>query len=153
MNDIAEEANVTTSLLYFYFKSKDDLVIETLRSIAADMDAEAAKAASPAEMAATVGDALIDRPAFARIIAWFVLEGRSIADEMGDQPFLRRLTTTLAAKDSQDPHTEAGTAVAVLLAAALFSDNVNAALGRSGRDERIPAALGELINQMLNPQS
>jgi AcrR family transcriptional regulator len=153
VNDIAQEASVTTSLLYFYFKSKDDLVIETLRSIASDMDAQAAEAASPAEMAVTVGTALVDRPAFARIIAWFVLEGRLIPGEMGDQPFLRRLMTTLTVGGTRDPHTEAGVVVAVLLSSAFFSGGINAALRRSVEDERLSEALGELIAHMLHPQS
>jgi AcrR family transcriptional regulator len=152
VTDIANEANVTTSLLYFYFKSKDDLVLETLRSIASDMDTRAAEAASPAGMAVNVRNALIDRPAFARIIAWFVLEGRSIAYEMGDQPFLRRLMATLAADDSHDPQTEAGAVVAVLLSSAIFAGGINTALGRDSGDERLAEALGELIDRALSPR-
>jgi len=149
VNDIAQEANVTTSLLYFYFQSKDDLVIATLRSIASDMDALAAGAANPREMAAVVKRSLSDRPAFARIIAWFVLEGRPIAEEMGDQPFLRRLMMTLAADDSDDPHTEAGAVVAMLLANAFLSGGINSALGRDGDDERLVKALDDSIDTIL----
>jgi AcrR family transcriptional regulator len=152
VTDIANEANVTTSLLYFYFKSKDDLVLETLRSIASDMDAQAAAAERADEMVVNVRRALVDRPAFARIIAWFVLEGRSIAHEMGDQPFLRRLMTALAADDSQDPQTEAGAVIAVLLSTALFAGSVNTALGRDSGDERLTEALGELIDNVLSPR-
>jgi AcrR family transcriptional regulator len=71
--EIAREANVTTSLLYFYFQSKDDIILATLRWIASDLDAVAA---TPGEMAAAVSHALIDRAALARILAWLVLEGR-----------------------------------------------------------------------------
>jgi AcrR family transcriptional regulator len=152
VTDIAREANVTTSLLYFYFTSKDDLVVQTLRSIASDMDARAAEAASPAEMAVNVSNALKDRPAFARIIAWFVLEDRSITREIGDQPFLRRLTTTLAADESNDPHTEAGAVVAVLLSAAFFAGSINTALGRDSEDERLAEALDELTARALSPR-
>ena len=149
VNNIADEANVTTSLLYFYFKSKDDIVLATLRSIASDMDAVAATAATPGEMAAVVSRSLKNRPAFARIIAWFVLEGRSIAQEMGDQPFLRRLMTTLATDESDDPQTEAGAVVATLLANAFFSSGINVALGREPTDERLVNALDDAIGRAL----
>lgn len=151
VTDIAREANVTTSLLYFYFKSKDDVVLATLRSIASDMDALALAAANPRDMAMVVRRSLADRPSFARIIAWFVLEGRSIADEMGEQPFLRRLMTTLAADESTDPHTQAGAVVAVLLANAFFSGGISEALGRDSDDQRLPGALDELITAVLSP--
>jgi len=149
VNDIAQEANVTTSLLYFYFESKDDLVIATLRSIASHMDAVAAGAATPGEMAAVVSRSLKDRPAFARIIAWFVLEGRSIAQEMGDQPFLRRLMTTLATNESDDPQTEAGAIVAILLANTFFSGGINVALGRERSDQKLVKALDDAIGRAL----
>jgi AcrR family transcriptional regulator len=149
VNDIAQEANVTTSLLYFYFESKDDLVIATLRSIASDMDAVAAGAATPGEMAAVVSRSLKDRPAFARIIAWFVLEGRSVAQEMGDQPFLRRLMTTLATNESDDPQTEAGAIVAILLANTFFSGGINVALGRERSDQKLVKALDDAIGRAL----
>lgn len=153
VNDIAQEANVTTSLLYFYFGSKDDLVIATLRSIASDMDALAAGSVDHREMVAVVSRSLTDRPAFGRIIAWFVLEGRPIAKEMGDQPFLRRLVATLAANESDDPHTEAGAAVVILLASAFLSGDINSALGRDSDDERLTKALDDSIGGILMGQA
>ena len=152
VNDIAREANVTASLLYFYYQSKDDVVIATLRSIASDMDALAAQAASPGEMAVAVSDALIERPAFARILAWFVLEGRSIATEMGDQPFLRRLVGTLATGKADDPLSQAGTVVAMLLANAFFSSGINSALGRDGDDHRLRDASKDAVLSVLDDQ-
>jgi AcrR family transcriptional regulator len=150
--EIAREANVTTSLLYFYFQSKDDIILATLRWIASDLDAVAANAATPGEMAAAVSHALIDRPAFARILAWLVLEGRGLTEEMGDHPFLRRLMTTLAMGPSDDPHTQAGTVVAVLLSHALFAGDINGALGRRHDDRRLPKALDGLIATVLDTQ-
>lgn len=152
VNDIAHEADVTTSLLYFYFQSKDDVVLATLRSIASDLDALAGGATGPADMATVVSMSLSDRPAFARIIAWLVLEGRSITEEMGDNPFMRRLVMTLAAGEAEDPHTQAGAAVALLLANAFFSGGINMALGRERDDERLSDALDDSIVGMLTDQ-
>jgi AcrR family transcriptional regulator len=151
--EIARDANVTTSLLYFYFQSKDDIILATLRRIASDLDAVAAELSDPNEMATAVSNALIDRPAFARILAWLVLEGRGLTEEMGDHPFLRRLITTLAIGESTDPHTQAGTVVAILLANAFFAADISEALGRASGDERLPGALDELIATVLIPQA
>ena len=151
--DIAGEARVTTSLLYFYFESKDDIILATLRSIASDLDAVAAETTAPVEMATAVSNALMDRPAFARILGWLVLEGRVIAKEMGDHPFLARLMTTLTTDESTDPPTQAGTVVALLLANAFFSGAISEALERESDDERLPGALDELISTVLTPQA
>ncbi|MCL1588407.1 MAG: TetR family transcriptional regulator [Actinomycetia bacterium] len=151
--DIVREANVTTSLLYFYFASKDEIILATLRSIASDLDELAAEVSSPNEMATAVSSSLMDRPAFARILAWLTLEGRAVTKEMGDHPFLARLMTTLATDESTDPHTQAGSVVAVLLANAFFSGGISEALGRQRDDERIPGALDELISTVLTPQA
>ena len=150
--DIAQEASVTTSLLYFYFESKDDIILATLRWIASDLDAVAAKVTTPGEMAAAVSGALIDRPAFARILAWLVLEGRSLTEVMGDHPFLRRLMSTLSIGGSEDPHTQAGTVVAVLLSSAFFAGGINVAIERQHDDQRLPEALDGLIVTLLDSQ-
>jgi len=149
--DIAREANTTTSLLYFYFESKDDIVIATLRWIASDLDAMAA-GATPSEMATVVSRLLSARPAFVRIISWLILEGRSVTEEMGDHPFLRRLLVSLSADNSDDAHTQAGAVVAVLLSNALFSGDINAAIGRKGDDHQLSDALDGCIAALLNPQ-
>jgi AcrR family transcriptional regulator len=151
--DIARDANVTTSLLYFYFPSKDDIVLATLRSIASDLDSVATELSGPNEMATAVSRALLRRPAFARILAWLVLEGRGLTKEIGDHPFLRRLMTTLATNKSTDPQTQAGTVVAILLANAFFGGGISETLGRERDDERLPGALDELIATVLTPQT
>lgn len=145
VREIASEAGVTTSLLYFYFASKHDIIVATLRSVGSEMDEAAANTRGAREMAAEVSRLLIERPAFSRIIAWLILEGRSITDEMGDHPFMRRLMTAFAENDAEDPHTRAGVVVTMLLANALFHRGVNVALGRPSDDERLIQALDRVV--------
>ena len=145
VREIASEAGVTTSLLYFYFESKDDIIVATLRSVASEIDAAVASVGGAEEMTAEVGRLLIERPAFSRIIAWLILEGRSITEEMGDHPFTRRLMTAFAEDDAGDPHTRSGVIVTMLLANALFHGGVNVALGRSSDDERLIQALDQAV--------
>jgi AcrR family transcriptional regulator len=152
VNDIAHEAGVTTSLLYFYFESKDELILVTLRSIATEMNALAAGTTEPGEMAATVSRSLRDRPAFARILAWLVLEGRSITQGMGGHPFLERLVATLATNQAGDPITTAGAVVAMLLSNALLTPGINVALGRDADDARLVEALDASIAAALTAQ-
>jgi AcrR family transcriptional regulator len=145
VREIASEAGVTTSLLYFYFASKDDIIVATLRSVGSEIDAAVASAGGAREMAAEVGRLLIERPAFSRIIAWLILEGRSVTEAMGDHPFMRRLMTVFAEYDAEDPQTRAGVVVTMLLANALFHGGVNVALGRSSDDERLIQALDRVV--------
>ena len=152
VNDIAHEAAVTTSLLYFYFESKDELILATLRSIATEMDALAAGTTEPGKMAAAVSKSLHDRPAFVRILVWLVLEGRSMTQEMGGHPFLQRLVATLATNEADDPITNAGAVVAMLLSNALLSPGINVALGRDADDMRLVDALNASIATALTTQ-
>jgi hypothetical protein len=70
---------------------------------------------------------------------------------MGDHPFMRRLIMTLAENESEDPLTQSGAVVALLLSNALLVGGINSALGRERDDERLPDALNELIAAALNP--
>jgi AcrR family transcriptional regulator len=151
--NIASEADVSTSLLYFYFDSKDDLIIATLRSIGTEVDAIAATADGPEGMATVVTQFFIERPAFPRIIAWLVLEGREITEEMGDHPFMRRLIATFSENDADDPHTQAGIVVMMLVANSFFYATANAALGRAASDQRLIRAFDRTIVTYATGQS
>lgn len=140
VRQIAAEAGVTTSLLYFYFKSKDDIILATVRSISAEIDAAVAGHEGVGEISSATSRMLAAHPAFPRLLAWLVLEGRSFS-ELRDDPFLNRLAGMFAADDSTDPETDAGAVVTMLLGNALFRGDINAALGRHSDDERLIEAL------------
>ena len=140
VRQIAAEAGVTTSLLYFYFKSKDDIVLATVRSLSAEIDAAVAGQEGVGEISSATSRMLAEHPAFPRLLAWLILEGRSFA-ELSDDPFLNRLAGMFAADNSTDPNTDAGAVVTMLLGNALFRGDINAALGRQSDDERLIEAL------------
>jgi AcrR family transcriptional regulator len=142
VRQIAAEAGVTTSLLYFYFKSKDDIILATVRSISARIDVAVAKHTEVGDISSATSRMLAKHPAFPRLLAWLILEGRSFS-ELSDDPFLNRLVRMFAVGDSSDPDTDAGAVVAMLLGNALFRGNINAALGRPGDDERLIQALDQ----------
>jgi AcrR family transcriptional regulator len=144
VRQIASEARVTTSLLYFYFKSKDDLILATVRSIASEIDVAVAGADGVGAIASAVSRALAERPAFPRLLAWFVLEGRGFA-ELSDDPVLERLVAAFTSDGAPDAHTHAGVAVTLLLGNALLGGAVNEGLERSSHDERLIQALDRAL--------
>jgi len=144
VRQIAAEAGVTTSLLYFYFKSKDDIVLATVRSMSAEIDAAVAGEADIEDMVSAVSRQLAMRPAFPRLLAWLVLEGRPLG-ELSDDPFLGRLATVFSQRDSADPLTDAGAVVTMLLGNALYRGDVNTAIERSAVDGRLTDALDRAV--------
>jgi len=140
VRQIAAEAGVTTSLLYFYFKSKDDIVLATVRSISTEIDSAVAGHEGVGDISSATSRMLAKHPAFPRLLAWLVLEGRSFA-ELSDDPFLNRLGRMFAAQGSSDPDTDAGAVVTMLLGNALFRGDINAALERPSDDRRLIEAL------------
>lgn len=143
VRQIAAEAGVTTSLLYFYFESKDDIVLATVRSMSAEIDAAVAGEADIEAMTSTVSRLLASRPAFPRLLAWLVLEGRA-SENLTDYPFLGRLSTMFSQRGSPDPRTDAGVVVMTLLGTALFRGATNVALGRPPDDEGLTQAIDPL---------
>ena len=140
VRQIAAEAGVTTSLLYFYFESKDDIVLATVRSISAEIDAAVAGEIDVGSISSATSRMLAEHPAFPRLLAWLVLEGRSFS-ELSDAPFLGGLVRMFAERGSSDPGTDAGAVVTMLLGNALFLGDINAALGRPKNDKPLIHAL------------
>lgn len=144
VRQIASEAHVTTSLLYFYFESKDHLILATVKSIASEIDASVAGADGVVAIASAVRRALAERPAFPRLLAWFVLEGRGFA-ELSDDPVLERLVAAFASDGVPDPCTDAGVVVTLLLGNALLAGGVNEGLERSSDDKRLLHTLDQTL--------
>lgn len=142
VRQIAAEAGVTTSLLYFYFESKDDIVLATVRSLSAEIDAAVAGEADVGAMSTATSRLIAEHRAFPRLLAWLVLEGRSFT-ELSDDPFLGRLASMFAERGHSDPSTAAGAVVTMLLGNALFRDAANVALDRPPDDERLTQALDQ----------
>ncbi len=142
VRQIAAEAGVTTSILYFYFTSKDDIVLATVRSLSAEIDAAVAEEGDVGALSTATSRMIAEHPAFPRLIAWLVLEGRSFADLAGD-PFLGRLARMFAERGHSDPRTASAAVVTMLLGNALFRDAVNVAIDRSPDDERLSQTLDQ----------
>jgi len=152
VRQIASEARVTTSLLYFYFESKDDIILATVRSIASGIDAAVAGTDGVGAIASAVRRALAERPAFPRLLAWFVLEGRGFA-ELSDDPVLERLVAAFTRDGAPDPSTDAGVVVTLLLGNALLAGAVNEGLERSSDDEHLLHALDRTLTAVASEKA
>ena len=144
VREIAAEAGVSTSLLYFYFSSKDAVVLATLRSIAAEIDGELQESVDLVQTAAVVQRFFVKRPGFPRILAWILLEGGSFV-QLKDDPILTRFKSGFAGVGARDPFTSAGVVVTMLLGNALFQAGVNGGIEREPTDMR----LGQAVNQSV----
>lgn len=142
VRQIAAEAGVTTSLLYFYFKSKDDIVLATVQSLSAEIDAAVAAETDVGALSTATSRMIAEHPAFPRLLAWLILEGRSFA-ELADDPFLGRLARMFAERDHSDPRTASAAVVTMLLGNALFRGAANVAIDRPPDDERLTQALDQ----------
>ena len=142
VRQIAAEAGVTTSLLYFYFKSKDDIVLATVRSLSAEIDAAVAEEGDVGPLSTATSRMIAEHPAFPRLLAWLVLEGRSFS-ELADDPFLGRLARMFAERGDNDPRTASAAVVTMLLGNAFFRGAVNGAIDRPPDDERLIQALDQ----------
>ena len=135
--DLAEEAGITTSLLYFYFDSKEAIVLATMQAIANEADQVASEHEDPADMVDAVRRFMWVRPAFPRMATALYLEGHDITELMGSHPFLERLIPAAASMADEDPVTYAGKAIIGIMAAATIGRGVNRAIGRDPDDPRI----------------
>jgi len=140
--ELAAEASVTTSLLYFYFDSKDHILAETLRSIATEINEAALAEETPAKMVETAGEFMWNRPGFPRLLIALTLENRNITDIMGDHPFIRTLAKALADdSDVEDAREAAVVLITSAVSAAVLGRAANVAIGRDSEDPRIAREL------------
>jgi AcrR family transcriptional regulator len=142
---VAEAAGVSPALVYHHFTDKDDLIGRSLDRMAVDLSA-AAEVQSPPAALRQLWRRLDERPAFARIIVWYVLEGRDVSALMSNHPLIARVAARAAEDGIGDPATLGGRMAILGLAGALLGAPVNRAIGRADTDERVLESLVGLID-------
>ncbi len=148
VRDIATEAGVSTGLLYFYFPSKEALILATLQSMATDVGALLEDIDGIGRIVDIASAFLVERPAFPRLLAWVLLEGGDFA-ELRDDPILTRLKDEFGDLGVSDPATSAGVVVTMLLGNALYQPGVNTAIERDPNDEGLGNALKRQVMAYL----
>ena len=144
IKELAAEAGITTSLLYFYFDSKDHILSETLRSIAGEINEEALAQPTPRAMIETAAERMWEREGFPRLITALTLEHRNITQLMGGHPFIRTLAAAIDdAYDVPDAQQAAVVLITVAIAASVLGRSANVAIGRDRDDRRVGRDLVE----------
>lgn len=142
---VAEAAGVSPALVYHHFADKDDLIGRSLDRMAVDLST-AAEVQSPSAALRQLWRRLDERPAFARIIVWYILEGRDVSALMSGHPLIARVAARAAEDGHGDPASVGGRIAILGLAGALLGAPANRAIGRADTDERVLQSLAGLVD-------
>jgi AcrR family transcriptional regulator len=146
IRDIASEAQVNPSLVYFYFDSKDDLLRAALDELAEDIAAEAERQPDAAETLRSVMGRMSHDSAFPRIVTGLALDGRNVTEEMSGHPFLQLLASRIAEEyPGEDVETRVGVALVATLSIGVHLPIVNTILGRSATDDELLTAICDTV--------
>lgn len=143
---IAAEAEVSPALVYHHFGDKDDLIGRALDRMAQHLAAAASEDLSPSDALRELWRRMDERPAFARIVGWYALEGRDVSSLMSNHPLVAQVAARAAEDGHGDPASVGGRMAILGLAGALHAGLVNRAIGRDPSDERVLESLAGLLN-------
>ncbi len=145
MRRIAEEAGCSVGLTYHYFESKEDLFGKTLQRIAEQLSERARKGGSGGAMLVSLWAAMEERPAFARLMTWLVLEGVDVTPHMSRRPVIADVAADAAARGANDAALVGGMLAFMGISMQGYEGLVNRSMGRDGRDPRLRAAIAEMF--------
>jgi len=137
MRAVAGEADCSVGLAYRYFPTKDELLGAVLDRAAAFIT----EGLSPDEpltvLAERAWQRMGERPVFARLFTWLVLERRDISEVMSGHPFLQLAAQRAAQNDDHDPGTAAAALGIVVLGGGYFAPALNQAAGLPASDQAV----------------
>ena len=138
MRAVAEEAGLSVGLAYHYFDSKDDLFARTLDRIAAGLaPADGTAPGGAGAVLESLWAGMESRPAFPRLLAWYVLTGRDVTSAMSGHPMIAQVGVLAEAGGHPDPVTLAEVTAALGLAGVFFGPGINRAAGRDPADRAL----------------
>ena len=137
MRTIANEADCSVGLAYRYYDTKDDLLGAVLDRAASHITSGLDPSASPAELTRQAWKRMAERPVFARLFTWMLLERRDIAEVMTGHPFLQVLGQSAVSLDDVDPKTAAAAIGVITIGGGLFGPPINLAAGNQPDDEAV----------------
>ena len=151
VRELAERANVNQGLVHEYFDSKEGLIKATIAQLA-QQRAELSRGNS--ELEATFPlllDFHLDHPAFARLLAWWMLEGHDLAEldlefESIEEIAERAATATDLGRVD---HRVLGTAIgSMIMGAVVFQDYARSRGLDAVDDEQVRRELGVVASAM-----
>jgi len=137
MRAIADEAGCSPGLAYRYFDTKEDLLGAVLDRAASYITKGLDTADSPAHAARQAWKRMAERPVFARLFTWMVLEGGDVTEAMSGHPFLQILGQQVESVGDPDPKSAAAAIAIITIGGGLLAPTINSASGNRPDDEAV----------------
>ena len=137
MRAIADEANCSLGLAYRYFDTKEELLGAVLDRAANYITTGLDTTRSPAHAARTAWLRMAERPVFARLFTWMVLEGRDVTEAMSGHPLLQIFGQQAESVGDADPKSAAAAIGIITIGGGLFAPAINRAVGNHPDDEAV----------------
>jgi AcrR family transcriptional regulator len=156
MRAIAAEADCSLGLAYRYFDTKDELLGAVLDRAANYITTGLEATDSPGDLTRQAWKRMAERPVFARLLTWMILEGGDITEVMTGHPFLQTLGQQTASLGDADPRSAAAAIGIITIGGGLFTPAINRAAGNQPDDEAVYERLTravELIPTASSPPS
>jgi AcrR family transcriptional regulator len=137
MRAIAEEADCSLGLAYRYFSTKEDLLGAVLDRAASYITTDLDATDTPADITKQAWKRMAERPVFARLLTWMILERGDITEVMIGHPFLQVLGQQAASMGDPDPRSAAAAIGIITIGGGLFVPAINRAAGNQPDDEAV----------------
>jgi AcrR family transcriptional regulator len=129
MRAIAEEAGCSLGLAYRYFETKEQLLGAVLDRAAEYITSDLEPDEPPEHLAQKVWRRMAERPVFARLLVWFVLEELDVTRAMSGHPFLQTAYRQAELAGDANPPAAAAALGITMLGGGLFIPVMTNALG------------------------
>jgi AcrR family transcriptional regulator len=137
MRAIADEAGCSLGLAYRYFDTKEELLGAVLDRAASYITADLDATDSPVHAARQAWQRMAERPVFARLFTWLVLEGGDVTEVMSGHPLLRIFGQQAESVGDADPKSAAAAIGIITIGGGLFGPAINRAAGNQPDDEAV----------------
>ena len=136
MRSIAEEAGCSLGLAYRYFDTKEELLGAVLDRAAAHITDGLSPSHTPEEVVEHAWPRMAERPVFARLFAWLILEQQDVSAVMTRHPLLESVVRKAHQDGDPDPIAAATALGVILLGGGFFAPAItNAARGQPNSPE------------------
>jgi len=153
MRAIATEAECSLGLAYRYFSTKEELVGAALDRAASYITTDLDASESSIVLTREAWKRMADRPAFARLFAWILLEGGDVTEIMSGHPFLQVLAQQAASIGDADPNGAAAAIGIITIGGGLFAPAFNRAAGNQPDDEGVYERLARAVGAITAASS
>ncbi len=135
MRSIADEAGCSLGLAYRYYETKEQLIGAVLDRAAAHITDAIDPDYTPEELAQHAWTRMTERPVFARLFAWLILEQQDVTALMSRHPFMSSAIQQASKSGDPDPFAAATTLSTIVLGNGFFGPAIAQVAGRQPSDE------------------